>query len=169
MYGFGVLVGLACMYVCSQAGLLLGKLAVAALCWCFFAFALVYGNALSVQDEWTDFRTAQVLSALDGISEFADDSAKTVQISGSIELAPTIQNELGTYPMLSRLVPVGLRGGKYWGTFGIQNYYGASQHGITFSYEQDWSPDDEGFSLVSEGMYQDVYGDGGSRYIVVLK
>jgi hypothetical protein len=169
MYGFGVLVGLACMYVCSRAGLLLGKLAVAALCWCFFAFALVYGNALSVQDEWTDFRAAQVLGALDGIPEFAGDSAKTVQMSGKIDLAPAIQNELDTYPLLSRLVPILLGDGWVWGVSGIQNYYGASQHGVTFSYEQDWSPDDEGFSLVSEGMYQDVYGDGESHYIVVLK
>ena len=57
------------------------KIPAVVLSWIFFVFAFTYGNALSVQKDYTDFRTQLVISDLQEMEAFQSDTPVTVQLS----------------------------------------------------------------------------------------
>ena len=124
MYGVGVLLSFLATTVTSADKIYLGKTVCFLLSWYFFVFAFTYGNALSVQSTYTDFRISQVLEDLNEMEIFVTDEKKTVQISGTIGYSPILKNMPQDYKMLNRLVPITFRGDWYWGTEGFLKYYG---------------------------------------------
>lgn len=128
MYGFGVLLCFVGVYVVSALGhreYLLGKAACVALCWCFFVFAFTYGNALTEQQDYTNYRIEAVIDDLDEIGVFDSDEVKTFQITGSSGYAPSLYAKRQDYQILNRLVPVLFQSSDWdWGVFRFEQYYG---------------------------------------------
>jgi hypothetical protein len=164
MYGIGACVGIFAMYLASLPHALVGKVVVLGLSWCFFAFAFTYGNALSAQAQWTDFRIQITLNDLDSIEEFDAAQNPTVYLSGTVGLAQVIQNQPQNYNMLKRLVPIQFDGETRWGLVELENYYGVE--GVTF--ERDDGVPLDTMTLCVSNMYEDIYYKD-NEFVVFLK
>ena len=163
MYGVGAFISFLAIIVASSQHIVIGKLVILALSWCFFVFSFTYGNALYVQAQWTDFRITSVIEDLDNLPEFTTDTPKVVQIKGSIGKSPILRKQPQNYQMLNRLVPVTFQGSWSWGIAGIAYYYG-----IPHAKFEAKTTFDESLPLLQEGMYHTIYGDG-ENFLVVLK
>jgi len=161
MYGFGVFVAFLAVSAVSRPFALPVKLASLALSYCFFVFALTYGNALSVQKEYTAFRIQSVIETVNHLEVFQSDEEKIVQIGGSIGLAPPLRNAPQSYNILSRLVPVTFQGPWKWGSYGFRYYY-AIPHIDTETPADLYGMD---LPLLSDTMYYSIYGD--DRYVLI--
>ena len=115
MYGFGVLLALICVGVCSSARLRFMGIASVALSWCFVVFAFMYGNALSVQKDYTEFRMQMVIEDLTHLDIVQTDCIKNLKFEGHIPKAPAVRNIQST--MLNTLVPNTFGGGWTWAQY----------------------------------------------------
>lgn len=124
MYGVGAFLALIGIPIATTEKAYPAKLISLMLSWVFIVFAFVYGNALSVQSTYTDFRIGQVISDLNDIEAFAAGEPVIVQISGNIGYSPVLRGTMEHYPLLTRLVPITFRETWYWGQYGFYHYYG---------------------------------------------
>lgn len=122
MYGVGAFITLMGICCCSLKKAYLFKILYFILTWNFIIFAFTYGNALNVQNEYTNFRILMVINDLNNLNILASKEKIEVEISGSIGLAPSIKNIPKDYNILTRLIPINFRGNWYWGTYKFYNY-----------------------------------------------
>lgn len=123
MYGFGVLLTLMGIYVAEKCGAMLFRLPALLLGLAFFVFSFTYGNALSVQKEYIDFRIQMVVDELNDMDVFLSEQPVVVQISGTVGYSPVIRYMPQNYNILNRLVPITFQGGWWWGQAGFYQYY----------------------------------------------
>lgn len=138
------------------------------LAWVFLSFALLYGNALYSQAEWTDFRISNTINTLDEISSFSNESEKEIQIQGTTGYAPSIKKQVDNHPMLNMLIYTTYDQWTPWGYYGISTYYGLN-HIKWIPYKKggtDFSNLD--LPLLKDTIYQSVYGDG-VHFLIRLK
>lgn len=127
MYGIGILIASLGIIVATKEKIPFGKIAIIALGWQFFVFSFTYGNALSIQKEYTDFRMQQVLTDLNDLPMLSGNDKITIQIDGSIGQAPAVENMSEEYTLLKKMVTVQFRDSSWpWGDYWLTNYYGAS-------------------------------------------
>jgi len=152
MYGFGAMVAL--ISVCAAEGrpFVPVKLISAVLSWTFFVFSFTYGNALSVQKAYTDFRVETVLEDLNEMEAFQSGNMIRLEFTGSIGKSPVLRNMPQNYGILNRLVPETFCGGWMWGEYGIRNYYNLKN--------ADWIEgtvtDPETLTLYADRMYYTI-------------
>lgn len=122
-------------------------------------FGFTYGNALAVQKDYADFRIEAVLNDLERTVKEGD----TVEVVGTVGLAPAMLNAVEQYPILGRLVPIEFEEG-YWGQYKIMKYYGISElQGELFI-----PPVAEEYPIVEEHWYHNLRGEEG-KIVVELK
>lgn len=156
MYGLGFFMALMGIWIADAPKAYPAKLACLALSWVFFVFSFTYGNALSVQSQYTDYRISSVINELLTSETLDADSSKLVRITGSIGYAPAIENMPQDYQMLNRLVPVTFSDSTwYWGGFGFENYYGLENITITDSNERM----NEDLPLIADNVLHTIRGD----------
>ena len=164
MYGFGVLLTVFGMTAAEGKKRFSLKIPAVVLSWIFFVFAFTYGNALSVQKDYTDFRTQLVISDLQEMEAFQSDTPVTVQLSGSIGNAPVLRNMPQNYQMLNRLIPGTFSGGDDLTQYGFYCYYGMRN--------VVWNPDvdlrEMDLPVLEDNMYHTIRGEG-SCVLVELK
>ena len=134
------------------------------LSWMFFAFAFTYGNALYVQDKYTDYRIELVIQDLEDLNILNEDKDIKLQILGTIPLAPSIRNMPQTYKILNRLIPTTFRGDWFWGTYKFYNYYDLKN--ITKSKNSGLKNKD--LPILKDNIYHTIKGDD-KDVIVELK
>lgn len=124
MYGFGVLISIFAVAGAQRPEKLLRKLPVLVLSWLFVVFSLTYGNALSTQKEYADFRIQMVVEDLKDMDVFLGEEPVRVQLSGTVKRAPILYNlPKDTYKMLDFLLPVTFGGADEWARYGFYYYY----------------------------------------------
>lgn len=164
MYGFGVLLTVFGMTAAEGKTRVPLKIPAVVLSWVFFVFSFTYGNALSVQKDYTDFRTQLVISDLQEVEAFRSDAPVTVQLSGSIGKAPVLWNMPQNYQMLNRLIPDTFGGGDDLTQYGFYCYYDL-QNVV-------WNPDVDlrkmDLPVLEDNMYHTIRGEG-SYVLVELK
>ena len=164
MHGFGVLLTVFGMTAAEGKKRFSLKIPAVVLSWIFFVFAFTYGNALSVQKDYTDFRTQLVILDLQEMEAFQSDTPVTVQLSGSIGNAPALRNMPQNYQMLNRLIPDTFGGGDDLTQYGFYCYYGMRN--------VVWNPDvdlrEMDLPVVEDNMYHTIRGEG-SCVLVELK
>lgn len=167
MYGFGVFLALVALPIMSSEKKYPLKVICVILCWCFFSFALTYGNALAEQQRYTDFRIQMVIDDLNELDVMQTDTVKTVQLSGDIGRSPVIDNMPQDYNMLNRLIPKTF-GGYDWIWNGTYFYYYFGMENVVScgTLAEDFSTYD--LPVLKETMYHDILGDE-SRILIKLK
>lgn len=165
MYGFGAwiaFIGVATVAVIgNRKQYFLSKLFIFALAWSFFTFSFTYGNALNSQKQYTEYRTQDVLYAINKI--YTDAETHELHITGSIGHAPAIRNTIAQYPILGRSVPVTLCGPGYvWGGKEICDYYSIP---LTLNISDDF---DAELPVLTETCNYTIKGDR-TRIVVDLK
>lgn len=100
-----------------------------ALTFSFLSYAFTYGNALSSQWQYAQFRIenlASTLSQLAADSEIKVDSQHVIQLSGDIEWSPVMEHVASLYPVTSIIFDdhSELHSGNDWGYVRLVSYYG---------------------------------------------
>ena len=132
-----------------------------ALFWCFFTFSLAYGNALSAQQTYLDYRVLLIADDLNSMDMMKTNEKKRIQIKGDIGFAPVVENMSFGYEMLERLIPTGMGEG-YWGGYYLLNYFNIP------NIEQGDKMDVEEMELLCDSMYHMIYGKE-NEILIVLK
>ncbi len=164
MYGFAVLVAL--LAVCCGEGKrgMVGKACALVLSWAFFVFGFTYGNALSQQKAYTEFRIQLVMEDLNELPVFQEEQTVEVQLSGSIGRAPVIENMPQNYKMLQRLIPDTLAGGDDLTQYLFFDYYGLRH--VEKAVDVDLSQLD--MPILADHMYHRIRGEG-NQILIELK
>lgn len=123
MYGFGFCITLLCVSASEGQGSVAVKLAPIVLAWSFLVFAFSYGNALSVQKEYSDFRIQMALEDLNELELLRQEEPVYLEVSGSIGRSPILENMPKNGNILNRLIPDTFSGNWMWGQYQLQYYY----------------------------------------------
>ncbi|MDD5863676.1 MAG: glucosyltransferase domain-containing protein [Firmicutes bacterium] len=164
MYGFGILLALFGVTAAEGEGHIACKAPAALLGWLFFVFSFTYGNALSVQKDYTVFRTEMVIADLQDMAVFQSGEPVTVQLSGSIGQAPVLRNMPQNYLMLNRLMPETFAGGDDLQQYGFYCYYDLRN----VVWNQEVKLQERNLPVLKDTMYHTIRGDG-SNVLVELK
>lgn len=170
MYGFGVCLGFLSVYGVShhhtdRKRYALVKIACFALSWCFFTFSLTYGNALSVQKTYTDFRMSAVIDDLDDMGLLEPGETRMAQITGTIGKAPALEGMRQDYQMLNRLVPILFRDSSWdWGRFTLEHYYSLN----SLKWDTSFDFRDKNLPVVKDSIYHTIRADA-EHVLIELK
>lgn len=164
MYGFGILIALLSLNVVEGVRLSFYKTPALVLSWMFFIFSFIYGNAMNVQKNYTQFRIVQTITDLQDIEYLADDESTVIQIRGTIGKSSVLSTSLELYPVLDRLIPVTFRGDWKWGEYEFYNYYGLKN--VTSDDSVELSA--LNLPLLKDTNYNTIYGDS-QNILVILK
>ena len=103
LYGFGVLLGVIGIDISFNFNKS-AKITALALSWCFLVFALSYGNALSDQKRYANFRVGIILQDLSALYPDKDENKIFVQLKNSIGYTPVVKNIAKHNPIIYKLV-----------------------------------------------------------------
>lgn len=175
MYGLGVFLAIICQYnlvftkgiYTSRAKIihLLAKIFSISLCWVFFSFAFVYGNALAEQKRWTDFRVNLVINDLNEIASSGNEIV--IELNGDIGKSPVFLGDEKRNPVLRRLVPVTFGGsGWTWNQAYFFTHFGLKNVKQNASYNDNYiNLREMNLPILKNTMYHTIYGD--EDYILI--
>lgn len=108
MYGFGVFITLVGIVLSTSNKIYSGKLVCILLSWCFFVFSFTYGNALKIQESYSEFRMEALLDDLKDIDFIIlknKNQPVRIQFEGNIGYAPAVQHMSKEAEVLKQLMP----------------------------------------------------------------
>jgi hypothetical protein len=155
MYGFGVYVTILASYVIVHKSHIIFEAVCILLGWVFFVFAFTYGNALSVQKEYTDFRIEQVVNELNCMDIFADNEEVYVRLDGNAGLSPIIESMPQDYQILNRLIPR-MFADSWAGKIKFLNYYGLEN----IVYDDEIDLETYNMECIVDKVFYTIYSDG---------
>ena len=161
MLGFGIFIAILGIYTAGSPKKVL-VLPALALCWCFYVFSFSYGNALTAQKIYIEFRTEMFLHDLAILyPERYREEQLPIQIIGWGGHAPIISNIAAKNPIITRLVPVYFVENWIWGPIAMRHY------NINFQQFED-NIDESEFENIFNSMYHTIKSDG-KQVLVYLK
>jgi hypothetical protein len=104
LYGVGFFVSIISLFLLSNTKFP-GFFSVLFLNWCFFVFALSYGNALGDQKRYSNFRMSLIASDLGKLYSNYDIQKHYIKTKNSIGHGPLTRNISRHYPIINKLVP----------------------------------------------------------------
>ena len=166
LYGFGLFLSIVCIYVVSDYKKMATGV-VLTLNWCFLVFAFSYGNALSDQARYANFRTGLLLNDLSALYPNRNAEGIQIQIERAIEHTPSIRNISKHYPIIKRLVPPRLGDG--WDAYYLLYF----NHNQNTTFNQPSDPPHVDFQyldlpVVLDSYYHTIQSDG-KHVLVILK
>ena len=98
-----------------------------ALIWCFFVYSFAWGNCLSEQKRYTEYRFQLVLSDLVHVKEMkTEDGINGICQRGTIGMSPIVQRNAGRNTLIRRLLGYNIPGLGGEGIAWFRLYYGMS-------------------------------------------
>lgn len=122
----------------------------------FFSFSFTYGNCLSVQKEYTNYRIMQAIDDLGDLGLLSEDEQVYIEVSGSIEYSPVLESTMANYPVLYRLIPINFAGDWEWGTYSFFHYYGLNNCVPIKDYPGVYNTEE--FEVLTDGIYHRISG-----------
>ena len=166
MYGIGIPIVLIMLNSVNGTGKYISKLFVIGLCYCFFAFSFTYGNTLSEQERYVDFRVQNVINGLNDLKIMNSSKLKTVKLVGTVGKSPVIANMPKNYEtILNRLVSQTFGGTSIWNEYYFKNYFKLKN--VKVDYTADLPKDK--FKIEKDTMYYKIESNGKDFIIITLK
>lgn len=169
MYGFGVFIAFAGVCVSGTKKVCPVKLACLCLSWAFFVFAFVYGNALSENQRYLEFRTEAAMRDVSETEIFRsleqNGEILRLQYRGSVSKAPILSLDDDNYNLLVRLVPNIVNNGWAHGQNYIRWYFGLGKY-IVMDYSEDFRKLD--LPILKDTFYHTIRGDS-ERILIEFK
>lgn len=165
MYGFGVWLALVAVFTVTTPRSYWCKLVSMGLAWIFFVFAFTYGNTLTLQKNYTEFRIEQAIDDLTEAHVLEGDTRKTVQVSGTIGYAPVFDHMPQDYQMLKRLVPVPFGGGVGWNSYLFAYFYGLEEHMTWAGWDTELDLTEKDLPVVVDNLYHTIRAD--EAYVLI--
>ncbi len=154
IYAIGVVLCCISVGVSYADRLQVTKILCVALSWCFVTFAVIYGNTLSEQIRYTEYRTYMLIDDLEDLGYMDTDEPIEIRFNSSIHYTPAMKLVSDTYPLLRHLVTNML--GKYmWGRTYLLNMYGFDH--MTKGDKKDFEKLD--LPKLKENVFETIYGD----------
>ena len=166
MYGFGVLLSLIIVNTVNNTEKYIPKLFAIALCYCFITFAFTYGNALSEQKRYIDFRVQSVVNELNNLEIMNTDEMKTIKLVGTVGKSPIINHfPDDTKTLINRLVQQSFGGGWYWNQYYFQHYFMLRNVSI----DNNIDTSEEKLKIYKDTMYYKIETNGKDFIMITLK
>ena len=164
MYGFGVFLSLVMIQISNVPRNYFLKIISFCLCFLFVSFSFTYGNALSEQKDYTEYRMNLVVSDLNHLEIMNNQQIKQVKIVGDIGRAPVIRNMPQDYQILNRLIPSTFGGDGVWSSAYFFSYLDLKN--LTISTDDGLLELD--LPVLVDTMYHEIRGDD-AHIIITLK
>lgn len=167
MYGIGVVIALLGVQCCNMIdkGILIKGICIF-LSYSFIAFSFTYGNALSEQKRYTDYRIELVLADLNDLNIMTNNKMKVLQISGNIGRSPIVMHMAKEYyKMLDKLVPNTFGGdNQVWAEYYFRNYFSLNhvKNDTTIDLRKKDLP------ILKDTIYHTIKGDE-KNILIILK
>ncbi|MDR0908601.1 MAG: glucosyltransferase domain-containing protein [Spirochaetaceae bacterium] len=127
VYGFGVFLAILSLDILNNQrnnSWKIGVCCIIILDWCFVSFASEYGNALTDQKRYTDFRGNILIQDLSELFPSKNKTDMKLQLQGNIGFSPVVQHDASIHPIIKRLVPIDIgEAGDGWTLFYLLEYY----------------------------------------------
>ena len=176
MYGFCTFIALICLGATPAVEKAEKKLSakkvtqavswigIVTLSWLCVVFSCTYGNALSAQKDYDDFRIAEVADELSELPALNDGKPTSIQIIGNAGYAAGIKN-LPSDRLLLRLVPPPFGGENGWSSIKLISYVGLPD----LHYSEELSKEDyKKWDIAHENCYHTIYNSG-DKVVIELK
>ena len=165
--GFGVFLAVISIYIVSNLKQI-ATITVIALNWCFFTFAFSYGNALTDQGRYIEFRRGMILNDLNVLYSNEQKKVMTFQIKNTIDFAPTVKNIAKHNPVIEQLVPKGYEKYRFWEYLYFPDYIQMDFESDQLSNKNCLDYDTLNLPVVLDSYYHTIRSDG-SRVLIILK
>lgn len=159
MYGINVFLTLMAVWISFYLSHWIPKMIYVALAWSFLTFSLTYGNALSQQQAYLDYRINLLASDLNELEIMKTNELKKIQIVGNIGIAPVIASMTDAYPLLERTIFTGLSEG-YWGGYYFYHYLNIPNIEVTTEESQY-----NNLPIIKDTMYHTIRGNNSNILI----
>lgn len=155
MYGICVCITLLGVVITTVIQIPIAKLSVFLFSWLMFIFTLTYGNALSQQKEYIDFRLEEVIFELHQVEDFSKNREMYVQIIGSIGHCDPVKNLSSEYKVIESLVPVGFsEANDMFGYHKLLHYYK-----LNLIYDENIDMTQMNLPIISDTAYHTIKSD----------
>ncbi len=152
MFGIGAFLTFIMIQISNCKKSMIENLGCFLLSWCFFVFTFQYGNALSEQKRYTDFRIHLVIEDLNELDIMNTNEIKSLKLVGSIGKSPVLRNLPQDYQMLNKLVPDTFGGEWIWSESYFYHYFDLKN----INPVDDMS---ENYPILKNTMYHTIKGD----------
>ena len=126
---------------------------IVALCWLCIVFSCTYGNAVSSQKSYDEFRIAEVVDELAELPQLNGEEKATISVIGTVGYAPGIRGIPGD-KILERLMMPPFGGENYWSYLRLLSYYGLPN----MEYSEELSNEDyTNWDIAHENCYHTLY------------
>ena len=125
MYCIGVLITIIGLPICVEKKYYLCKVVEIMISFSFVVYFLIFGNALSSQKEYADFRNNQIVEAINDSDILKDKKTVQINVKGTIGFSESVENMIEEYPILKKTIPVMLSDSSkwFWGDQKLRQYY----------------------------------------------
>ncbi|MDR0487057.1 MAG: glucosyltransferase domain-containing protein [Treponema sp.] len=161
MYGFGIFIACITVYLSNipRRVLLLPGII---LCWSFFVFSFTYGNALSEQKRYDNFRTETLIHDLSMLFPNKTEEPLLIKLVDTAGFAPVINQNISIrYPVIHRLVRVSLIGNSLWGYYYLTRYF-------NFTLQRDESIEETELHSIFDSYYHTIKSDASRKKVLVI-
>lgn len=157
MYGIGIFIAVianiaVCQPPAQKRARNLSVLFVFLLCWSFFCYSIIYGNALSYQQDFESMYEQMILDDLNELLPVSDEQYK-VGLIGTPGFSPVVEHIARFYPITTRLVPNNLNGLGYFSGLHMILYY---VDFLSIGYDRIGSLDISQFEKIKETISYDI-------------
>ena len=159
LLGFGVFIACIAVYL-SNIPKKIVLLPAVLLCWCFFVFSFTYGNALSEQKRYNNFRTEILLHDLSMLFPEKTEYPLLIRLVNSEGFAPSIRNISLRNPVIRRLVPINLEQGNIWGYIFLTSYY-------NFNLQMYEGIEEDGSNVLFDTQYHTIKIDSMGVFVIL--
>lgn len=166
MYGLGIFIALIGINITNDIKRYIPKLITIGLCWCFLVFSFSYGNALSEQKRYIDFRVQSVINELNQLEMMKTNTIKTIKFNGTVEKAPSFDNLEEEYKNIYNvLIPQTFGGNWVWNEYYFQYYFDLQN--IIISDDDNLIPNV--LNLIKDTMYYKIETNDNNYILITLK
>lgn len=157
IYAIGILIAIIGTFTLSIDKKYLSVSAIVILSWMCIVFSTIYGNALSLQKDYTAYRMEQVLDDINELRVLENKEDVKLQFAGTEWTNTAVRNLTNEYPVLKRLMPILFDDNQdyYWGPKQVCGFYEEALGHVQIIYSKNY--DLQEYSLVKETTNYTIY------------
>lgn len=159
MYSVGTLISLYAINITVNKGMYFSKFIVFCLAWCFITFSFTYGNCLSMQKDYINFRTQMIFNGLNELEMINFNDKKTIKLEGNMGVAPAIENMPDKYRNFIKRLMIQ----PYWEKYYLAKYFNSKNTNIYINDKEVIY----GLKLVKDTMYYSIKSNPNNNFILL--
>lgn len=166
VYGIGILIALLAVNITIDKKYIINHFIIFILCWCFFTFSFLYGNAYAEQKRYENFRIQMVIDDLNNLEMMNTDEIKKINVKGNIGKAPSIDNYPSGYlNMINFLITQSFSGNGKYAYMYFANFFKLKNVEVVGNRNTDGIE----FNYVKDTMYYQIWTNSKDYILLILE